>query len=407
MGIIRAFTLLSVGFLYGASGTLSAQDGAELADVGNFYPMIQDYADRGEQSLSYLARDWPEVEQWRVKARAKMLELLAFEAVPTSLAPEILETVKKEGYVRHLVRYSITPHRRTEAYLLIPSNLTQPAPAVLALHDHGGFYYFGKEKITDTERPPRILREHISRSYGGRPYANELARQGFVVLCPDAFYFGSQRIDTTKVAEHFAGKFPDLEASDLDKSVEAFNDFCWAHETIMAKYLFAAGTTWPGVLFHGDRASVDYLLSRPEVDAERVGCMGLSIGGFRSAHLFSLDPRIKAAVVAGWMTTYTMQLFDKLRWHTWMVYIPGQMRFFDVPDVVSLNAPRPLMVINCLRDALYPLEAMKSADGKLRSIYTKMGFSDRYSGVFYDVPHSLNVKMQDDAIDWLKRWLVR
>jgi dienelactone hydrolase len=276
---------------------------------------------------------------------------------------------------------------------------------VLALHDHGGFYYFGKEKITSTERSPRALTQFIERSYGGRTYADELAQRGFVVLCPDAFYFGSQRIDVKQIPDHFTSQYPELASVETEHFIEAFNDFCWSHETVLAKYLFAAGTTWPGVLFQGDRVSVDYLLTRPEVDPERIGCMGLSIGGFRSAHLFGLDPRIRVGVVAGWMTTYTLQLFDKLRWHTWMVYVPRLIDFLDVPDVVSLNAPRPLMIINCRQDSLYPLEAMQAADRKLKAIYGKLGYEENYLCRYYDVPHSLNVAMQDDAISWLENWI--
>ena len=88
---------------------------------------------------------------------------------------------------------------------------------------------------------------------------------------------------------------------------------------------------------------------------ERVGCMGLSIGGFRAAHLAGLDSRIKAAVVAGWMTTYDSLLKDHLRAHTWMIYVPGQLPFLDLPDVASLNAPNPLLIANCSQDVLFPL----------------------------------------------------
>jgi dienelactone hydrolase len=392
--------ILAAGF-----GSLSALAQTDLPDVGNFYQMLQDYADQSEMSLSYLSRDWPELEQWRIRGRAKMQELLAFEPKPTPLQPEILQQTEEETYTKYLVRYSVTPHRKTEAFLLIPKGLTEPAPAVIALHDHGGFYYFGKEKITDTENKPEILQQFINRSYGGRTYADELARRGFVVLCPDNFYFGSQRIDVDQVPEHFTGQYPALQSQDQNEYIRAFNSFCGAHEQYMAKYIFASGTTWPGIMFHGDRVAVDYLLTRPEVDPQRIGCMGLSIGGFRSAHLSALDPRIKVAVVAGWMTTYRMQLFNKLRWHTWMVYVPRQMTFLDVPDVVSLSAPNPLMVINCEQDQLYPLEAMQAADRKIAAIYKKMQAEDRYQCNYYDVPHSLNVEMQDDAIAWLEKWL--
>ncbi len=378
----------------------------DLPDVGNFYQMLQDYADKSEMSLSYLSRNWQELEQWRIRGRAKMQELLAFETEATPLQPEILKQDENEEYTKYLVRYSVTPNRKVEAFLLIPKGLTKPAPAVVALHDHGGFYYFGKEKITDTEDKPEILQEFINRSYGGRTFADELARRGFVVLCPDNFYFGSQRIDADQVPEHFTGQYPALQSQDQDEYIRAFNSFSGNHEQYMAKYIFASGTTWPGIMFHGDRIAVDYLLTRAEVDPQRIGCMGLSIGGFRSAHLFALDPRIKVGVVAGWMTTYKMQLFNKLRWHTWMIYVPRQLEFFDLPDVTSLNAPNPLMVINCEQDQLYPLEAMQAADKKLAAIYKKMQAEDRYQCNYYDVPHSLNVGMQDDAIAWLEKWLV-
>jgi dienelactone hydrolase len=252
-----------------------------LNDLGQFYPEIQEYANNRSMSCSYLAKDWPELEQWRVQGRAKMIELLRFSPDPVPLNPEITEKVKKDGYTRYKVSYNITPHRKTEAYLLIPEGLTKPAPAVIALHDHGGFYYFGKEKITETENQPSILKEFIKGAYGGRPYADELARHGFVVLCPDAFYFGSQRIETDLLPENFLGNYPDINSTDKDKAIEAYNQFCNTYENIMARYIFDSGTTWPGILFHGDRVSVDYLLTRPEVDPSRIGCMGLSIGGCR------------------------------------------------------------------------------------------------------------------------------
>ena len=111
-------------------------------------------------------------------------------------------------------------------------------------------------------------------------------------------------------------------SEDADRAILAFNRFAQTHEHVLAKYLFASGTTWPGVLFQGDRASLSSLLSRPEVDADRVGCMGLSIGGYRSAHLFALDPRLRTGVVSGWMPSYPRQMFDHFRHHTWMVCIP-------------------------------------------------------------------------------------
>lgn len=396
--------LLLLAFQSQAQEEPKPKDSIALADVGQFYPWFQENADRQPLSLSYLSRDWEDRQQWRALGRAKMGELLAYDPPVGALNPKIVDTVKKNGFTRFRVRYSVTANRETEAFLLVPDGLDKPAPAVVAIHDHGGFYFFGKEKITTTENPPDILTRFIERSYGGRTYADELARKGFVVLVPDGFYFGSQRIDVAEVNGRFAQELREEDPSQ-DSYIQKFNRFAGSHETLMAKTLFTSGATWPGILFQGDRASLDYLLTRPEVDGDRIGCIGLSIGGYRSAHLAGLDPRIKVAVVAGWMTSYGSLLKNHLRSHTWMVYVPGQLQYLDLPDVVSLNAPRPLMVINCLQDRLFTLEGMREAETKLADIYSKMGASDRFLCRYYDVPHSLNPEMQNDAIEWLSRWL--
>lgn len=376
----------------------------ELPSVGGFHPFIQRYADAHPMALSYLAQDWPDRPAWAERGRAKMEELLAYRPEPVLAAVDVLETTQREGYARYRVRLHVTADRTTEAFLFIPDDLTAPAPAVVALHDHGGFYYYGKEKICETESPLPALRKHIETAYGVRPFADELARRGFVVLVPDAFYFGSQRLDAERLSASFSDTLKDLNP-DTNEYVVQFNALALRHEEIVAKTLFDAGTTWPGVLFQGDRAAVDYLVTRPEVNPNRIGCAGLSIGGFRSAHLFALDPRIKASVVAGWMTTYGSLLYDHLQSHTWMIYVPGQLQWLDLPDVVTLNAPQPLMVINCLQDQLFTREGMHAAERKIAEVYTRMDASDRFCCRYDDEPHSFKVPAQDAAIAWLERWL--
>ena len=400
---MKSLTTIVFLFLLHATSLLYGQDSSR--DLGQYYPEIQDYANSRAMSYSFMAKEWSGLEQWRIQGRAKMMELLSFAPEPVPLNPEITDKVKKNGYTRYRVTYSVTPYRKTEAFLLIPDGLTKPAPAVIALHDHGGFYYYGKEKITETEDQPMILKDFINKAYGGRPYADELARRGFVVLCPDAFYFGSQRIDISLLDDYFLRDYPDIKSSDKNKAINAFNQFCSPYENIIARYIFDSGTTWPGILFHGDRVSVDYLLTRAEVDPARIGCIGLSIGGFRSAHLFGLDPRISVGIDAGWMTSYSKQIDNHLRHHTWMIYVPGQLSFLDLPDVVTLSIPKPLMIINCKQDQLYTMTAMEAAADKIGEVYEKADASDRFLVKWYDVPHLFNVEMQNDAIEWLEKWL--
>jgi len=370
--------------------------------AGNYASFLQAYADGRPMPLAY--SEGADPEKRREQGRAKMAELLAYQPAPVPLEPEVLETVQKNGYTRLQVSYNVAPGRRTEAFLLIPNQRSEKAPAVVALHDHGGFYYYGKEKIAETESPLPVLQEHIDRDYGGRTFADQLARRGFVVLVPDAFYFGSQRLDPATLPEEYQATVAGLEPGS-DAYVRAYQGLAGRHEELTAKTIFDTGTTWPGILFQGDRASVDYLLTRPEVDPERIGCMGLSIGGYRSAHLFGLDPRIKAGVVAGWMTTYGSLVKRHLWCHTWMVYIPGQLNWLDLPDVATLNAPRPLMVVNCLQDILFPHQGMRDAEAKIAGVYAAMGKPEKFQCRYYDEPHSLKVPAQEDAIAWLTRWL--
>ncbi len=172
----------------------------------------------------------------------------------------------------------------------------------------------------------------------------------------------------------------------------------------MAKTILTAGTTWPGIIFQGDRVAVDFLLSRPEVDPQRIGCVGLSMGGLRSTYLFGLDARIKVGVVTAFSTTYAHMLQAHAR-HTWMMYVPQQYRYLDLPDVASLNAPRPLLVQNCRQDKLFTVAGMQAAEQKLAGVYRRMKAPDRFRASYYDVPHSMTIAMQDEAFAWLEQWL--
>src|SRR6188472_3388977 len=127
-------------------------------------------------------------------------------------------------------------------------------------------------------------------------------------------------------------------------------------------------------MFIDDVRTVDYLVTRPEVDPDRIGCVGLSVGGVRSAHLAALDDRIKTAVVVGWMASFPTQLKSKIR-NTigFTKLVPGMTRYLDYPDVASLAMPSALLVINGSRDGLFDLDGVKHCFTKLSSCYAKAG----------------------------------
>ncbi|MCJ8167038.1 dienelactone hydrolase family protein [Pontibacter sp. E15-1] len=395
---ISCFLLL----IFSSQQPASAQQAA--SDVANFYPLLDAYASNGNSSLSYLTRDWKSTAKWRKRGKAKLEELLAYTPAPAPLHPEVLRTTKRDGYTQYLVRYNLNALQQTEAFLLIPDNLQKPAPAVIALHDHGGFYYFGKEKHTLTDEQPAILKEYVQTLYEGRYYADELAKRGFVVLCPDAIYFGSQKIDPAQLTDA-KGYFEKVKAADESERIKIYNkQVAGPNEVAMNKTILTAGTTWLGIIAQNDRVAVDFLLSRPEVDPERIGSIGLSLGGLRSTYLFGLDARIKVGVVAAFSTTYA-QMLQQHAHHTWMMYVPRQYAFLDLPDVASLNAPRPLLLMNCRQDKLFSIAGMQAAESKLTRIYGKLNAPGKFKANYYDAPHSMTILMQEDAFAWLEKWL--
>jgi hypothetical protein len=147
------------------------------------------------------------------------------------------------------------------------------------------------------------------------------------------------------------------------------------------------------------------LLSRPEVNGNRIGSVGLSMGGHRNNYMVGTDPRIKAAITVGWMTNWADLLVNQVRMHSWAQFLPGLAASFEISDVASIGMPAALMVLECAQDDLFTPSGMQRACGKLDSIYTKAGLSEHLRYRFYDVPHQFNAAMQADAFDWLDHWL--
>ena len=127
--------------------------------------------------------------------------------------------------------------------------------------------------------------------------------------------------------------------------VARLNQVCRSKEATIVKALTLAGATWPGVVFWDDMRTVDYLLTRPEVDPRRIGCQGVSMGGYRSLFLAALDARIRAACVVGFMSTTRPMIHAHLDTHSFVHFLPAIHRYLDWPDVASLTAPRSLMVL--------------------------------------------------------------
>ncbi len=355
-------------------------------------------------SFSFRRKEWSNAETWRKAARKRVMERLAIPDIGKVPAVNMVKQFSYDGlHIEELI-WQLPYGRPTEAILLKPLNAKGKLPAVLAFHDHGGNKYFGTRKITKTGEQHPLMEEHQKEYYEGFAWANEIAKRGYVVLVADAFPFASRRVMMQDVPDHLRNGLNDKDPEN-PINIKAYNDWASDHEHIMAKSLYSAGTTWPGVFFAEDRIALDILCDRKEVDAKHIGCAGLSGGGMRTIFMGGLDPRIKCAVCVGFMTTWKDFVLHKSFTHTWMTYVPLLPNELDLPEILGLRTPLPTLVLNDEQDGLFTLSEMKRADNILSEVYKKANAADHYRCSFYPGPHKFDARMQAEAFGWFDKWL--
>lgn len=373
--------------------------------IGAYGPWVESLLPRKPGPLSLQNCPAGEFDVRRAAAHARVLECMA----PPPLAPPPVVTVHRrwqfDGLEIELLSWPQPAGAPTEALLLKPIGATEPLPGILALHDHGGFKFYGKEKITRTgpELHPMVAL-HQAEYYGDVGWANELARLGNVVLVHDAFAFGSRRVRLADVSPEIHRGLKD-DADSSPTGITAYDKWAGEHEHVMAKSLFSAGTTWPGVFYQEDRAAVDVLFARDEVDPERIGVGGLSGGGLRTVFLAGLDERVKCAVCVGMMTTWRDYLLHKSFTHTWMCFVPHLPRELDYSEIFGLRAPQPALVLNTHEDGLFTHAEMECAEANLQRVYQSAGAPDHFKCSWYPGGHQFDRAMQREAFDWFGRWL--
>jgi dienelactone hydrolase len=360
--------------------------------------------------MSYRRADYSDLETWREQARAKATEVIASPANDHAIAPVVTDRRRYDGLEIEELTWQLPYGRPTQAVVLKPIGVSGRLPAVLGLHDHAGNKYFGYRKITRTgpDLHPLLI-DHQRENYDNLAWANELARRGYVVMVHDAFTFASRRVLFAEMSPIPWGAASTKGHSDIDpenpEQIAAYNTWAAAHESIMAKSLFCAGTTWPGVFLSEDKRALDVLCNRDDVDPQRIGCAGLSGGGLRTVYLGGLDSRIQCAVCVGFMSTWKDFLLNKAYTHTWMTYTPLLPNLLEFPEILGLRVPLPTLVQNCNEDDLYTLAEMHTADRILKDVYAKAAAGDRYLGSFYPGGHKFDRTMQQDAFAWFDRWL--
>lgn len=150
--------------------------------------------------------------------------------------------------------------------------------------------------------------------------------------------------------------------------------------------------------------ALDYLCARPEVDAERIACTGVSGGGTQTAYVAPLDERITVAIPACYITTLAWRRRVWVTGDAEQNFVAQLPRGLDHADLLRLVAPRPLL-INAARFDYFPIEGTRRSYAEARALYELLGVPDRIALAEADAPHGYHLPLRRATYAWLNRWL--
>jgi dienelactone hydrolase len=257
---------------------------------------------------------------------------------------------------------------------------------MLVLHDHGAHFSIGKEKVVrpfgESKERTKDAEDWVRQCYEGKFIGDELAVRGYVVFATDALFWGDR------------GR------------VEGVS---YESQQALAANMFQLGLSWAGTILWDDLRSAEFVQGLPEVDPDRIGCVGLSMGSYRAWSLAAATDIIKAGMAICWMgdtPTLTTEGNNQTRGQSaFSMTHPGLRNQLDYPDVASIACPKPMLFYNGGKDGLFPVAGVEACYEKLRRVWQDQGMADRLETKLWSVPHEFNAAMQAEAFAWLDRQL--
>jgi acetyl esterase/lipase len=269
---------------------------------------------------------------------------------------------QRDGYVLETWDLDLNGIEPVPAYVARPRSLSGRAPAVVFNHSHGGGYTIGKREFVE------------GRSYlQPEPYAKVLTDLGLIGLCIDHWVFG-ERSHTSEA--------------------DTFKEMLWKGRVL-----------W-GMMVYDSLRAVDYLLERDDVNPERVGTLGMSMGSTMAWWLAALDERIKVTVDICCLTDFdTLVAKQGLSLHGVYYYVPRLLKHFTTAQINALIAPRAHLALAGLQDKLTPVEGLDIIDRELQQVYAATGHAERWKLLRYDVAHQETAEGRQESVAFLKRFL--
>ena len=334
-------------------------------------------------------------KKWKKAARAKVFECMM--TPPKTAAAwdmEVLGEEQRDGYKAQKIAFNINAYSRITAYLLIPDG-KGPFPTVNALHDHGAHLFIGKEKMIrpfftmeeqDSPTKQALCQEILDDAdawakqlYDNQYVGDYLAKHGYVVFSADAPMWGER------------GRKEGVDRNKYD---------------LIAGNMMMLGRDLSAFMTYDDIASTEFLASLPMVDAKRIGCVGCSMGAYRSWMLSALSDRIKAGASICWMITTDAQLtrrFGRKENGGFANCIPGLRQYLDYPHIASLACPKPMLFINGTKDKLFPVSGVKDAFSEMHQVWKSQGIDNLLDTELWDIPHSCGLKAQEKMLEFLDK----
>lgn len=318
-----------------------------------------------------IPKDADEWAKRRADVKAKVIATLGdLPERPKKPLVKLVSAEKRKGFTLERLRIDNGVDGEMSAMVLIPDGLKKPAPCVMWLHsssvDHN-----------------QLL---IPNTNGGaEPLGETFVKAGYVVFAPDAAWYGDR-----------AGVGPSGKAETTTNQ----------HTTLHKYHLWFGRTLW-GMFVRDDQVALDYLVTRPEVDAKRIGATGISMGSTRSWWLAAVDDRISCVVGVACLTRYENLLkHGQLKQHGVYYFVNGILKHFDSEAVVSLIAPRPVLFLTGELDAGSPADGIRVIEAKAGGLFAAVGAKERFKSVRYpDVAHVYTAEMRTEMLAWFARWL--
>jgi len=312
---------------------------------------------------------------------------------PEDYSYEVLAEEQREGYKAQKIAFNINKWERVLAYLLVPDTKAPDRPAILLLHDHGAHFTIGKEKMVKPFGVDSLTLadadEWVRKCYDGVYVGDELAKRGYVVLSTDALFWG------------------DRTPSPMPYDPSERNKLLYDRQQALASNMMQMGTSWGAWITWDDIRSAAFLAHLPMVNPERVGCLGFSMGSYRSWMLAALSDDIKASASICWMNDtehlMTVENNQNKGGSAYSMLIPGIRNVADYPQVASLAAPKPSLFFNGMKDKLFPVEGVKASYEVMRKAWAEQGAADKLTTKLWDEKHFFNKAQQKEVVEFFDR----